>query len=166
MVPETDVRCGSFVFDQGAEDGDSALTPCSDLPAGKVHGGVLGIVTGQGGETLLGKGVDDSPDAGPVDGAGAHRAGFRAGVERGVREFLQGTQSGGLCGGGQLCMLGGVPLGRHRIVALACNDLALSVNDERREGMTPVVLGCLGEGDDFPEEVEIGLGRLWIGLVR
>ena len=138
---------GGFFFEMRAGDDGGALAASEDFSAGQVEGGVFFVAAGEVVEAVFGEGVDDAADAGPVDGSGAHGAGFGAGVEGAFGEDFVAEELGGFGAGEALCVLGWLAFGADGVVAGGDDDLAVFVDDEGAERMSAVSAGCAGELD-------------------
>jgi len=145
--PEFLVDLRGFFFDQGADDLDWSLASGEDFAAGQVEGGNFRAAAGDVNQAFSGEGVDDAADAGPVDGSGAHGAGFGAGVEGAFGEDFVAEELGGFGAGEALCVLGWLAFGADGVVAGGDDDLAVFVDDEGAERMSAVSAGCAGELD-------------------
>jgi len=142
--PEALVDLGGFFFYEGAEDCGGGLAAGEDFSAGQAEGGVFFVAAGQGVEAFFREGVDDSADARPVDGSGAHGAGFGAGVEGAGGELCRGELASDEGAGEAFGVLGGVAFGSDCVVAGGDEDLSVFIDDEGAEGMGAVGSGCGG----------------------
>ena len=69
------------------------------------------MIAGDAAQAMFGEAIDDAADAGPVDRAGAHRAGLGGGIERGFRQHIRAERGAGLCRQQPLGMRGAVMAG-------------------------------------------------------
>lgn len=153
-IPKSKVDgAGSFVQrGLGAEDFDAALAVREDLAAGQVE--VIWRRTDDLVKIEFAEGVDHAPDAAPIDGAGAHGAGFGAGVKCAARQFRgritlrrHPHQVG-------LGVAGAVMAGQHRVFR-GQENLVIGVHQHSAEGMIAVFAGLPGHGDGGFEMGEV-----------
>ena len=125
-----------FLFDEWAFDDGGSLAAGEDFAAGYVEG--WGVAADEAVQAFCREGVDDAADSGPIDGSGAHGAGFGAGVEGAFGKLCGAELPADLGAGKTLGVLGWVALGWDGVVARGDEDLAVFVDDERAEGMRAV----------------------------
>ena len=146
---------GCFFFDEWTFDDSGSLAASKDFAAGYVEGRILFVAAGEAVETFFRQGVDDAADSGPVDGSGAHGAGFGAGVEGGGGELGRGELAADEGAGEAFGVLGGIAFGWDGVVAGGDEDLAGSVDDERAEGMRAVSSCRTSQFDCLVQEGQI-----------
>lgn len=128
---------GCFFFDEWAFDDSGSLAAGEDFAAGDIES--WGVTAGEAVQAFFGERVDDAADSGPVDGSGAHSAGFGTGVEGGGGELSRGELAADEGAGEAFGVLGGIAFGRDGVVTGGDDDLAVFVDDERAERMRAVV---------------------------
>ena len=149
---------GGFFFDEWAFDDGGSLAAGEDFAAGYVEGRIFLMAAGEAVQAFCREGVDDAADSGPVDGSGAHGAGFGAGVERAFGELRWDELPPDLGAGETLGVLGGIALGWDGVVAGCDEDLAVFIDDERAEGVCAVGSGCGGEVDGLAKKDVVCFG--------
>jgi len=147
-----------FFFEVGTGDCGGALASGEDFAAGEVEGRIFEVAAGEVEEAGFGEGEDDAADACPIDGAGAHGAGFGAGVEGAEGEFGRGEALACLGAGEEFGVLGWVAGWRDGVVAGGDDDLAVFVDDEGAEGVCAMGARGAGEFDGLAEEDQVLLG--------
>src|SRR4051794_33114538 len=115
------------------------------------------MIAGNAAQAVFAEAIDDSADAGPVDRAGAHRAGLRGGIERGLRQHLAAERAAGLRRGETLGMRGAVVIGHVAVLGFD-QDLAFGIDDDATEGMVAVGEGTAGDRKGKGAEGRVGLG--------
>src|SRR3954452_10791830 len=115
------------------------------------------MIAGNAAQAVFAEAIDDSADAGPVDRAGAHRAGLGGGIERGPRQHLAAERAAGLRRGETLGMRGAVVIGHVAVLGFD-QDLAFGIDDDATEGMVAVGEGTAGDRKGKAQEVLVALG--------
>ena len=141
---------GGFFFDEWAFDDCGSLAAGEDFATGNIEG--WGVAAGEAVQAFCREGVDDAADSGPIDGSGAHGAGFGAGVERAFGELFGAELPPDLGAGETLGVLRRIALRWDGVVARGDEDLAVFVDDERAEGMRAVVSCCARQLDCLTQE--------------
>src|SRR4051812_14759170 len=96
LRPHALVQRYGLVFEQRPRNLCRPLATGKNLATGQVERRVLRMIAGDAAQAVLAEAIDDTADAGPVDRAGAHRAGLGGGIERGLRQHLAAERAAGL----------------------------------------------------------------------
>ena len=158
LGPEALVDFGCFFFDQGAGDLDGSLAAGEDFSAGQVQSRVFGIAAGLLEQAFFRQSVDYAAYADPVDGSGAHGAGFGAGVEGAFGQDFFAEELGGLGAGQALGVLGRFAFGTDGVVAGGDEDLAVFVDNDAAERVGSVPPCFASQVDGLAEEGQVLFG--------
>ena len=115
-------------------------------------------------QPLLGLPIDDAPDAGPVDRAGAHRAGLGRSVERAAGEELEVIGAGGPRGEQPFGVGGAVAALAGKAVALLQQKVSLAVRQHGAERMVAALAGAARDVEGPAQQrLVIGANEAFIG---
>ena len=95
LGPEQVMGAQAFRLQAGADDFDFVGGAGEDFLGGDGEAGGAFVGGAQRADFGFSAGEDEAPQVAPVEGGGAHRAGFGAGVEGAVFEFRPGEFGGG-----------------------------------------------------------------------
>jgi hypothetical protein len=139
--PEAFMHFARLVFEEWAVDDDVLLPAGKHFAARQVESGILLVAAGISHQAGLRQGEDDAAQAGPVDCAGAHSAGFGAGVQGAAGKFGFAQQPGSFSTGDHFRVLGGIAGREHCVVTRGDNGLASLIYDQRTERMAAIAAG-------------------------
>ena len=145
-----------LVLEQRAYHLGRALSAAEHFPAWQVERRIFRMVAGQIPQAVFAQAIDHAADAGPVDRAGAHRAGFGGRVERGIAQGVGIDRGAGLRRQQPLGMRRAV-MGGHIAVLGLDQYLMARINENGAEGMVAVGHGTARDLERPPQEMRVAL---------
>ncbi|HZR52349.1 MAG TPA: serine hydrolase domain-containing protein [Streptosporangiaceae bacterium] len=156
LSPEALVDLLRLLGEEGAGDVDPALAAGEHLAARQRQGPVVRVIASNRDEFGLGQAVDDAGDAGPVDGARAHRARLGARVQGRPGELVVAELRLGFADQVDLRVPGPVPAGDHRVLRL---EHLLAVHHQHGAERVVAVRPCpprhLDRGRQMPQVITV-----------
>ena len=127
-----------FLFDEWAFYDGGSLAAGEDFAAGYVEG--WGVAADEAVQAFCREGVDDAADSGPIDGSGAHGAGFGAGVEGAFGKLCGAELPADLGAGKTLGVLGWSPWGGTALLRAVTRTWPFSSTMSEPKGCAPCAL--------------------------